>query len=123
MHKTPSFPPKQKIGETRGFNISGAVSSAPDRISAIAATFQLFDPTRPVDFDLRFDRPRSEKLEIRNKLVVAGAETVKASVNLEGDNDAGEASLSNVDIPCLFFDFWPFVIATLQNGKNVHSRL
>ena len=80
----------QKIGEDRGFNISGAVSTTSDRISVITATFQRFHQDKPIDFELRFDRPKTEKLEIRNRLTIAGTEVVMVSVNIEGDNDEGK---------------------------------
>ena len=86
------FISQQKIGDHCGFNISGAVSSTSDRISSVSTNFQRFHSINPIDFELRFDRPRSEKVDLRSKLVLAGTETGKVSVKVEGDNDDGESS-------------------------------
>ena len=81
---------QQKIGELRGFKISGAVASNPDRVSGLSAVFQLFCPSHPVDFNFRFIRPKNDKIDLQSKLIVANKEFVTASINAEGDNNDGK---------------------------------
>jgi hypothetical protein len=83
----------QKIGDNRGFNVSGSVLSTSDRFSAASAVFQVLDDKNPLDFTLRMDRPRPQKLDVRTKFTAAGTETVKLVVTAEGDDDAGDALL------------------------------
>jgi hypothetical protein len=82
------FPLRQKIGEQHGFNVSGAVSSIADRISAASAVLHVFH-VYPVNFEFRFDRPKTEKIHVRTTLDVDGVEKVKGSVNVEDDSELG----------------------------------
>ncbi len=78
------------MGEARGFNVSGAIASNPDRVSGISAVFQLFCPSYPVDFNFRFIRPKTDKIDLQSKLIVADKEFVAASVNVDGDSKDGK---------------------------------
>jgi hypothetical protein len=79
---------RQKIGEIRGFNVSGGFSSTSDRVSAVSGLFRMYG--RPIEMDFRFDRPAFDKLYLQGKLNVAKADTVKVSMKAEGDNDDGQ---------------------------------